>query len=164
MSVTETQYRDSLRAGPAVIMADYVTMMVSGQLFGIPVLEVHDVFVPTKLAHVPMAPPEIAGILNLRGRIVTAIDLRQKLGYTARIAGEKCMAIVIEYLGEPYSLLVDSVGEVLSLEAGLFEKNPSNLDPKLQDISQGIYRLDDSLLVVMQLEKIIQTIDGAVAA
>jgi purine-binding chemotaxis protein CheW len=164
MSVTGTQNRDSLRGGPAVIMADYVTMMVSGQLFGIPVLEVHDVFVPTKLAHVPMAPPEIAGVLNLRGRIVTAIDLRQKLGYTTRPEGEKCMAIVIEHFGEPYSLLVDSVGEVLRLEAALFEKNPSNLDPKLQEISEGIYRLDANLLVVLQLNKIIQSIDGAMAA
>lgn len=164
MSVTETQNTDALRAGPAVIMADYVTMIVSGQLFGIPVLEVHDVFVPTKLAHVPMAPPEIAGVLNLRGRIVTAIDLRQRLGYSPRVTGEKSMAIVIEHHGEPYSLLVDSVGEVLSLEAALFEKNPSNLDPKLQDISEGIYRLEENLLVVLQLDKIIQTIDGAIAA
>ncbi|HAK61606.1 MAG TPA: chemotaxis protein CheW, partial [Alphaproteobacteria bacterium] len=73
-------------------------------------------------------------------------------------------AIVIEHFGEPYSLLVDSVGEVLRLEAALFEKNPSNLDPKLQEISEGIYRLDANLLVVLQLNKIIQSIDGAMAA
>lgn len=164
MSVTETQVSEAHRAGPAAVMADYVTMIVSGQLFGIPVLEVHDVFVPTKLAHVPMAPPEIAGVLNLRGRIVTAIDLRQRLGYSPRLAGEKCMAIVIEHQGEPYSLLADSVGEVLSLEAALFDKNPSNLDPKLQDISEGIFRLEEDLLVVMQLDKIIHAIDGAMAA
>ncbi len=151
---------------PAASMekADYVTMLVSGQLFGIPVLEVHDVFVPTRLAHVPMAPPEIAGVLNLRGRIVTAIDLRQRLGYEPREAGAQVMAVVIEYRGEPYSLLVDSVGEVLSLAEAAFERNPSNLDPKLREVSEGIFRLADSLMVVIQLDRIIQFLNGAQAA
>ena len=144
--------------------ADYVTMIVGGQLFGIPVLEVHDVFVPSKLAHVPMAPPEVAGVLNLRGRIVTAIDLRQRLGFEPRDAGVSVMAVVIEYQGEPYSLLVDAVGEVLSLEASSFERNPSNLDVKLRDVSDGIFRLEDKLMVVIQLDKIIQLLNGAMAA
>lgn len=144
--------------------ADYVTMIVGGQLFGIPVLEVHDVFVPSKLAHVPMAPPEVAGVLNLRGRIVTAIDLRQRLGFELRDAGVSVMAVVIEYQGEPYSLLVDAVGEVLSLEASSFERNPSNLDVKLRDVSDGIFRLEDKLMVVIQLDKIIQLLNGAMAA
>ena len=152
------------RPASSMEKADYVTMLVSGQLFGIPVLEVHDVFVPTRLAHVPMAPPEIAGVLNLRGRIVTAIDLRQRLGYEPREAGAQVMAVVIEYRGEPYSLLVDSVGEVLSLAEAAFERNPSNLDPKLREVSEGIFRLADSLMVVIQLDRIIQFLNGAQAA
>jgi len=144
--------------------ADYVTMFVAGQLFGVPVLDVHDVFVPTKLAHVPMAPSEVAGVLNLRGRIVTAIDLRQRLSFEPRQPNDPTMAVVIEHHGEPYSLLVDAVGEVLSLQEASYERNPANLDPKLRDISGGIYRLDGKLMVVLELDKIIQLSNGAMAA
>lgn len=151
--------------GPArTDTADYVTMSIGGQLFGVPVLQVHDVFAPSKLAHVPMAPPEVAGVLNLRGRIVTAIDMRQRLGYEPRQPGSQVMAVVIEYQGEPYSLLVDSVGEVLSLADSAFERNPSNLDSNLRDLSEGIFRLDDKLLVVIALERVIQLLNGAIAA
>ncbi|MSP42078.1 MAG: chemotaxis protein CheW [Alphaproteobacteria bacterium] len=135
--------------------ADYVTMSIGGQLFGVPVLQVHDVFSPSKLAHVPMAPPEVAGVLNLRGRIVRAIDMRQRLGYEPREPGSQVMVVVIEYQGEPYSLLVDSVGEVLSLAGSAFERNPSNLDSNLRDLSEGIFRLDNKLLVVIALERVI---------
>ncbi len=155
---------DAPRETASGAMSDYVTMIVSGQLFGVPVLDVHDVFAPSKLAHVPMAPPEVAGVLNLRGRIVTAIDLRQRLGYELREPDKQIMAVVIEYLGEPYSLLVDAVGEVLSLEESMFERNPSNLDPKLREVSGGIFRLEENLMVVLQLDKVIQLLNGALAA
>jgi len=164
MSTNMNQADEIERSSISQVMADYVTMFVSGQLFGIPVLQVHDVFVPTRLAHVPMAPPEIAGILNLRGRIVTAIDLRQRLGYTPRDHDAQVMAVVIEYQGEPYSLLVDGVGEVLSLAKSSFERNPTNLDAKLRDVSEGIFRLEDKLMVVIQLDKVIQLLNGALAA
>lgn len=164
MSTNTMQTDNEARMLGNTATSDYVTMIVGGQLFGIPVLEVHDVFVPSKLAHVPMAPPEVAGVLNLRGRIVTAIDLRQRLGFEPRDPGAQVMAVVIEYQGEPYSLLVDAVGEVLSLEANCFERNPSNLDAKLRDVSDGIFRLEDRLMVVIQLDKIILLLNGAMAA
>ena len=143
---------------------NFVTMTVGDQLFGIPVLEVHDVFMPTKLAHVPMAAPEVAGVLNLRGRIVTAIDLRRRLGYPPRDDGHPMMAVVIENHGEPYSLLVDSVGEVLSLAEASFERNPVNLAPRWREVSDGVYRLKDHLMVVLHLNKIIGSGAGAAAA
>jgi len=164
MSTNTMQTDNESRMLGNTVTSDYVTMIVGGQLFGIPVLEVHDVFVPSKLAHVPMAPPEVAGVLNLRGRIVTAIDLRQRLGFEPRETDAQVMAVVIEYQGEPYSLLVDEVGEVLSLEANCFERNPSNLDAKLRDVSNGIFRLEDRLMVVIQLDKIILLLNGAMAA
>ncbi len=164
MSTNGMQTDNETRTAVNNTKADYVTMIVGGQLFGVPVLEVHDVFVPSKLAHVPMAPPEVAGVLNLRGRIVTAIDLRLRLGFEPRDAGVQAMAVVIEYQGEPYSLLVDAVGEVLSLEETAFERNPSNLDAKLRDVSEGIFRLDQKLMVVIQLDKVIQLLNGAMAA
>lgn len=164
MSVTLKQTNDKSAGNTGSSTADYVTMLIGDQLFGIPVLQVHDVFVPSKLAHVPMAPPEVAGVLNLRGRIVTAIDMRQRFGYEPREPGARVMAVVIEYQGEPYSLLVDGVGEVLSLAANAFERNPSNLDVSLRDVSEGIFRLDDRLLVIIALEKVIQFMSVAVAA
>src|SRR5262249_19688306 len=92
---------------------DYVTMSIGAQMFGIPVLTVQDVLGPQQITRVPLAPPEVAGSLNLRGRIVTAIDVRLRLGMPKNADGKPPMSVVVEHEGELYSLLVDSVGEVL---------------------------------------------------
>ncbi len=81
-------------------VVEYVTATVGGQLFGLPISRVQDVFAPDRLTRVPLAPPEIAGLLNLRGRIVTAIDLRRRLGLEAFAADAPRMAIGVEYKGE----------------------------------------------------------------
>ena len=81
--------------------------MVGEQLFGLPIARVHDVFVPDRLTRVPLAPPEIAGVLNLRGRIVTAIDMRRGSGLPPRAEDRAPMAIGVEPTGESYGLLVD---------------------------------------------------------
>jgi purine-binding chemotaxis protein CheW len=94
---------------------DFVTMMISDQLFGIPVLQVQDVLGNQRITRIPLAPPEVAGSLNLRGRIVTAIDVRLRLGLPARPKDKPGMSIVVDLRGELYSLMVDGVGEVLSL-------------------------------------------------
>src|SRR5437867_7880011 len=93
---------------------EYVTVIIDDQLFGLPISRVQDVFQPDRLTRVPLAAAEIAGVLNLRGRIVTAIDMRRRLGL-APANGRPPMAIGIEFKGESYGLLVDSVGEVLKL-------------------------------------------------
>lgn len=130
---------------------DYVTMSIGDQMFGIPVLTVQDVLGPQNIARVPLAPPEVAGSLNLRGRIVTAIDVRPRLGMPTREGGKAAMSVVVEYDGELYSLLVDSVGEVLSLNSRDYQRNPPTLSPRLRDFSDGIYRLNGSLLVVLNV-------------
>src|SRR3954471_10158040 len=94
---------------------EYVTAMVGGQLFGLPIGRVQDVFLPDRLARVPLAPPEIAGLINLRGRIVTAIDLRRRLGLPPLTDGTQSMAVGIEWKGESYGLLIDAIDEVLKL-------------------------------------------------
>jgi purine-binding chemotaxis protein CheW len=94
----------------------FVTVVTGGQLFGLPLERVRDVFVPRGLSTVPLAPPEVAGLLNLRGRIVTAIDLRRRLGLPARAEGAIPVAVGIEERGELYGLIVDRVGDVLRLE------------------------------------------------
>lgn len=130
---------------------DYVTMSIGEQMFGIPVLTVQDVLGPQNIARVPLAPPEVAGSLNLRGRIVTAIDVRPRLGLPAREGDRAGMSVVVEHDGELYSLLVDSVGEVLSLNSRDYQRNPPTLSSRLREFSDGIYRLNASLLVVLNV-------------
>lgn len=134
---------------------DFVTMLIDGQLFGIPVLTVQDVLGPQRITRIPLAPPEVAGSLNLRGRIVTAIDVRPRLGLTPRPADQKPMSVVVDMSGELYSLMVDQVGEVLSLAASASERNPPTLDPKWREFSAGIYRLDGKLLVVLDVSHLL---------
>ena len=134
---------------------DYVTMSIADQLFGIPVLKVQDVLGPQTITRVPLAPPEVAGSLNLRGRIVTAIDVRLRLGLDKREGGKAAMSVVVEHDGELYSLLVDSVGEVLSLNVKDYQRNPPTLNPRLRDFSDGIYRLNGSLLVVLSVASLL---------
>ncbi|MEX0591639.1 MAG: chemotaxis protein CheW [Xanthobacteraceae bacterium] len=143
---------------------EYVTAMIGGQLFGLPIGRVLDVFAPERLTAVPLAPSEIAGVLNLRGRIVTAIDMRRRLDLPPRGAGEKCMAIGIEHLGEAYGLLVDAVGEVLNLPAASRDAVPVNLDPAWARIASGVHRLDGRLLVVLDVDRSFELRNEALAA
>jgi purine-binding chemotaxis protein CheW len=137
-------------------MTEYVTAMVAGQRFGLPILRVQDVFVPDRLTRVPLAAPDVAGLLNLRGRIVTVIDMRLRLRLGAAAAAEaSAMAIGVESRGESYGLLVDSVGEVVTLDAKLRESNPVNLDPWIAEVSSGIHRLEDQLLVLIDVDRIL---------
>ncbi|MBL4801355.1 MAG: chemotaxis protein CheW [Emcibacter sp.] len=134
---------------------DYVTIRLSGQLCGIPVLEVHDVLSEQSITCVPLAPPAVAGVLNLRGRIVTAIDLRKRLGLGELDSDSENMSIVVEFEGEPYSLLIDSVGDVLSFPEDSFERNPVTLDACWQEVSSGIYRMEGELMVILEVEKLL---------
>ncbi len=129
----------------------FVTMTVADQLFGIPVLKVQDVLGPQHVAHVPLAPPEVLGSLNLRGRIVTAVDVRTRLGLPPNPNKAQSMSVVVDHDGELYSLVVDKVGEVMSLPASDYERNPSTLDPRWQEVSNGVYRLKGNLLVVLDV-------------
>jgi purine-binding chemotaxis protein CheW len=147
------------KAGGGREARDFVSVVIGNQLFGIPVLQVRDVLASQRITRVPLAPPEVAGSLNLRGRIVTAIDLRARLGLPERTAeqaaGKPRMSIVVDHGGELYSLMVDSVGEVLSLSGTNFERNPATLDARWREVSAGIYRLDGSLLVVLDVTRLL---------
>ena len=134
---------------------DFVTMIIEGHLFGIPVLTVQDILGVQKITRIPLAPKEIAGSLNLRGRIVTAIDVRLRLDLAPRPPEEKAMSVVVDQGGELYSLMVDSVGEVLSLPMAKFERNPPTLDNKWREFSMGIYRLEGNLLVVLDVGRLL---------
>ena len=134
---------------------EFVTFTIAGQLFGIPVLQIQDVLSSYQITPVPLAPPEITGSLNLRGRVVTAMDLRLRLGLSARAKEAESMSIVAENEGELYSLMVDSVGEVLALSQSEYERNPPTLDAKFRTFSDSIYRLDKQLLVVLDVNRLL---------
>ena len=134
---------------------DFVSFSIAGQLFGIPVIKVQDVLSSQRTSPIPLAPPEIAGSLNLRGRVVTMIDMRLCLGLPARDSSDAEMIIVVEHGQDLYGLTVDSVGEVLDLSAQNYERNPPTLDSKLREYADVIYRLDDTLLVVLDVNKLL---------
>lgn len=138
-----------------ITTSEYVTVEIDNQLFGLPIAQVEDVFMPDAITVVPLANPEVAGVLNLRGRIVTAIDMRRRLGLPPRKTDGPPMAVGIEYNQESYGLIIDKVGEVLLLDASTFEKNPANLDARWSSISAGVHRLDGKLLVLLDVERIL---------
>ena len=143
---------------------DFVTIWLDGQMCGIPVLEVQDVLSKQVITRIPRSPDAVAGVLNLRGQIVTAIDLRKRLKLKDRDEGAEEMNIVIEYQGEPYSLIIDKVGDVLSLLDDDYEKNPVTLEVCWQEVSNGIFRLEKELLVILDIDKLLSFSDEKAAA
>lgn len=139
---------------------EFLTMVIAGQMFGLPVLQVQDVLDRQQVTHIPLAPPEIAGSLNLRGRIVTAIDVRIRLGHDMPPEEDlkNTMSVVVEHGEELYSLIVDRVGDVLTLTSDEYEKNPPTLDQVWREISGGIYRLDKDLLVLLDVSKLLKSV------
>lgn len=142
----------------------YVTVVTGGQLFGLKLERVRDVFLPRGLSVVPLAPPEVAGLLNLRGRIVTAIDLRRRLGLPPRADGGTPVAVGIEERSELCGLIVDRVGDVLRLKPSSYEANPANLDPRWMKVCGGVHRLDEGLLIVLDVDKVLDLSRFGVAA
>lgn len=133
----------------------FVTVVIAGQLFGLKLDRARDVFVPQGLSSVPLAPPEVAGLLNLRGRIVTALDLRRLLGLPPRGEAEPTIAVGIEKRGELYGLIADQIGDVLWLKPSSYDANPANLDPRWSQVCSGVYRLDGELMVVLDVDKVL---------
>lgn len=143
---------------------EYVTVIIGDQMFGLPISRVQDVFVPERLTRVPLSSPEVAGVLNLRGRIVTAIDMRCRLDLEKRADGQPVMAIGIDLRGESYGLLVDAVGEVMKFPNSACEAKPGNLDARWARVASGVIRLDGQLLVVLDVDRVLDLKHRAAAA
>lgn len=137
---------------------DYLTIIIAGQRFGVPILQVQDVLGEQKVTRIPLAPPEVAGALNLRGRIVTAIDVRKRLQIEAAEQNSSKISVVVTHGEELYSLIIDEVGDVMALQSERMEANPPTLDPVWREISSGIYRLDRELLVILDVPKLLNSI------
>ena len=135
--------------------ARLLSVTLAGQEFGIPVTQVRDVLGPQRTTVVPLAPQGVAGLLNLRGRIVTVIDMRALLRLPRNDADGKMMQVVVEHGEESFSLRVDAVGDVLELPGETFERTLSTLDPAWRDIAAGIYRLPGRLLISLDLSRVL---------
>ena len=138
-------------------LRQYVTARIAGQLFGLPIEAVQEVFTPEGITSVPLAPAAIEGVLNLRGRIVTALNMRRVLGYSQGDS-TRPMAIGVEYRGEPYGLIVDEIGEVCTVDTSESEPPPANFDRRWAAIVGSVHRLPAELMVILDVGR---TVGGA---
>ena len=138
-----------------------VSLLVGGQLCGVPVWAVRDVLGPQTITRVPLASPEIAGNLNLRGRIVTTIDLRKRLGLSTPADAKGSMSLVTEQGQELYALLVDRVMEVVSLKKSAITPLPATLAAGWSGFGSGIYQLDSGLMIMLDVERLLAIVPRA---
>ena len=145
-----------LGAGAGAPPREYVTFRLAEQWLGIPVMAVQEVLVAMRIASVPLAPDAIAGFLNLRGQIVTAVDLRTTLRMPARPPEAEIMNVVVNHGGELFAFMVDEVGDVVSVDADAVAPPPPTLDPRWRAACLGIIRRDVGLLLVLNVEDLLR--------
>lgn len=131
----------------------YCTFFLDGLFFGVDVQRVQEVLRHQQMTPVPLAPESVQGLINLRGQIVTALDLRQRLGMPPRVSDKPPMNIVIRSAEEAVALLVDEIGEVVEVEDGRFERPPETLQGPARTLIPGAYKLDQRLLLILDVEK-----------
>lgn len=134
----------------------YVSFRLGGQWLGLPVVLAQEVLATQRISPVPLATPEVAGFLNLRGQIVTAVDLRVRLGLPPRGEGEAAMNIVVRDGDELFSFLVDEVGDVVEVADARVEDVPATLDECWKACCEGVVRMDRGLLLVMNTEELLR--------
>lgn len=134
----------------------YATFFVGGLFFGINVTEVQEVLRFQEMTRVPLAPPVIEGLINLRGQIVTALDMRRRLSLSPRESGQLPMNMVVRSEDGPVSLLVDEIGDVLAVQPDQFEAPPEHLPALHQQLLEGVYKLETRLLLALDREKVLQ--------
>jgi purine-binding chemotaxis protein CheW len=138
----------------------YCTFFLDGHYFGIDVLQVQEVIRYQEMTRVPLAPAVVRGLINLRGQIVTAIDLRRRLDLPDRPAGERPVNVVVQTDDGPVSLLVDEIGDVLRVPEGAFERPPETLRGAARELIRGAYKLDGRLLLILDTERAVNPADG----
>jgi purine-binding chemotaxis protein CheW len=133
----------------------FATFWLAGYLFGIEVVKVQEVLRYQRMTAVPLAPPEIAGLINLRGQIVTALDLRRRLDLPDRPDNKLPMNVVVRTDEGSLALLVDEIGDVMEVGDETFEPPPETLRGPAHDLIRGSYKLDDRLLLVLDTERVV---------
>ena len=137
----------------------YTTFVLDHFLFGIEIKGVQEVIRPQDLTRVPLAPPVVEGLINLRGQIVTAIDLRRRLQLSERPPELEPMNVVIPSPGGAVSLLVDRVGEVVEVDDDTFEPPPETLRGAARTMIHGAHKLPDALLLVLNVDRVLNLSD-----
>jgi purine-binding chemotaxis protein CheW len=139
----------------------FCTFYVGDGYFGIPVERVQEVVRPQPITPVPLAPKVVRGLINLRGQILTAIDLRYRLGLGEPGDPAKLMNVVVRTDENPVSFLVDEIGEVLDVEEDAFEAPPETLQGDLRALIGGAYKLEGRLLLTLSTELAVNLADGS---
>jgi purine-binding chemotaxis protein CheW len=139
----------------------FATFVVAGYLFGVPVIHVQEVIRHQEMTSVPLAADAVGGLINLRGQIVMAIDLRQQLDFEPRPAEELPMNVVVKTEDGAVSLLVDSIGDVVEIDDNRFEVPPDTLQGVARDLIDGVYKLDDGLLLSLDVQRATLVAAGA---
>lgn len=147
------------KSEPAQSSGQFSTFFVEDLFFGVDVLRVQEVLRYQQMTRVPQAPDVIEGLINLRGQIVTAIDMRRRLRLPPRAGNQTPMNMVVRTDDGAISLLVDEIGDVLDVDATTWEQPPENLDPSARELISGVYKLNGRLLLVLDAER---TVDLAV--
>jgi len=152
---TDTLVPNADRAGKDT--QSFVTFRVADQLFGVPVTRVQDILTPDVVAPVPGAPKEVRGLINLRGRIVTVIDMRTHLSLpkASEDVTRAGMCVTVESRGDYYTLFVDKIGDVITLSGDLREGNPATLDTVWREVADAVYRTDQGLLVALHVDRLL---------
>jgi purine-binding chemotaxis protein CheW len=134
-------------------LRQFCTFYLDGHYFGIDVLQVQEVIRHLELTRVPLAPSAVRGLINLRGQIATALDLRRRLGLPERPADVLPVNVVVTTGDGAVSLLVDEIGDVLAVPEGAFEPPPDTLRGPARALIRGAYKLDGRLLMIIDVER-----------
>ncbi|MBI3605007.1 MAG: chemotaxis protein CheW [Nitrospirae bacterium] len=134
----------------------YATFFLGDHFFGVGALTVQEILIPQQMTAVPLAPSVIAGLINLRGEIVTVMDLRTRLGFPPRPEGLQIMSVVVRTADGLITLLVDQIGDVIEVRPDLFEPPPKTLNDELLSVVEGVYKLQDKILLVLNSESVAQ--------
>ena len=138
----------------------YSTFYLNGLFFGVEVLKVQEVIRYQEMTRVPMAPRMIEGLINLRGQIVTAIDLRRRLELPPRAQGQLPMNVVVRSEDGAVSLLVDEIGDVVEIQDDTYERPPETLSGVARELIQGVYKLKERLLLILDTERTVSLATG----
>jgi purine-binding chemotaxis protein CheW len=144
-------------------MADahqYCTFFVDSHFFGLDVLKVQEIIRYQEMTAVPLAPPVVRGLINLRGQIVTAIDLRRRLELRDRPATQLPVNVVVHTDDGAVSLLVDEIGDVLEVSENAFERPPETLQGTALELIRGAYKLEDRLLLILDVDRTVNVAVG----
>jgi purine-binding chemotaxis protein CheW len=133
--------------------AQLATFTLDDRLYGVGVERVQEVLRSQARTRIPLAPPAIAGLVNLRGQVVMTIDLRSRLGLSPLPGDAEPMMVVVQVDGEPISLLVDEIGDVIDVEDDQFETPPDTLPTALREVILGAYKLDRGLLLALDVDR-----------